>query len=99
MNGGLPITAGRTIGGVEKYSTDDCPYAPGSIRVVTSLDPPGGSIYRRPRITGGRGIAPHFPLPYAVFQRSLANSARIPIAGSAAAVVARVEAEEDRVAT
>ena len=32
-------------------------------------------------------------MPYAVFQRSLSNTARIPIAGSAAAVVARVEAK------
>ena len=33
------------------------------------------------------------PTPYAVFQRSLANTARIPIAGSATTVVTRVEAK------
>ncbi len=33
------------------------------------------------------------PMSYAVFQRSLSNTARIPIAGSAAAVVARLEAK------
>ena len=33
------------------------------------------------------------PMPYAVFQRAPSNTARIPIAGSAAAVVARVEAK------
>ena len=33
------------------------------------------------------------PMPYAVFQRAPSNTGRIPIAGSAAAVVARVEAK------
>ena len=33
------------------------------------------------------------PVPYAVFQRSLSNTGRIPIVGSAAGVVARVEAK------
>lgn len=33
------------------------------------------------------------PMPYAVFQRSLANTARIPIQGTATALIARVEAK------
>ena len=33
------------------------------------------------------------PMPYAVFQRSLSNTARVPIAGSAPSIVARVEAK------